>query len=60
MARLFNDGANQYLTCATTPVTDEPFTLAAGELFRLKVTRDATNDDAAGDAELHAIEIRES
>lgn len=34
--------------------------VAAGELFRLKITRDATNDDAAGDAELHAVEIRES
>ncbi len=34
--------------------------VAAGELFRLKITRDATNDDATGDAELHAIEIRET
>jgi hypothetical protein len=34
--------------------------VAAGELFRLKVTRDASSDDASGDAELHAVEIRES
>lgn len=34
--------------------------VAAGELFRLKVTRDATSDDAAGDAELHAVELRET
>jgi hypothetical protein len=34
--------------------------VAAGELFRLKITRDAASDDAAGDAELHAIEIRET
>jgi len=34
--------------------------VAAGELFRLKITRDAASDDATGDAELHAIEIRET
>lgn len=34
--------------------------LAAGELFRLKITRDALNDTASGDAELHAVEIHET
>ena len=34
--------------------------VAVGELFRLKITRDATNDDAAGDAELVAVEIKET
>lgn len=34
--------------------------VAVGELFRLKVTRDAANDDAAGDAELYAVEIKET
>ena len=34
--------------------------LAAGELGRLKLTRDAANDTAAGDAELHYIHIRET
>lgn len=34
--------------------------VAAGELFRIKVTRDAASDDAAGDAELYAVEIREA
>lgn len=34
--------------------------VAAGELFRIKVTRDAANDDAAGDAELYAVEIKET
>ncbi len=34
--------------------------VAVGELFRLKITRDATNDDATGDAELIAIEIKET
>jgi hypothetical protein len=36
--------------------------VAVGELFRLKVTRDADNgsDTLAADGELHAIEIRET
>jgi hypothetical protein len=34
--------------------------VAVGELFRIKLTRDAVSDDAAGDAEMHAIEIRET
>ena len=34
--------------------------VAAGELFRLKITRDAASDDASGDAELHAVEIQET
>ncbi len=34
--------------------------VAAGEAFRLKVTRDAASDDAAGDEELIAVEIRET
>lgn len=32
----------------------------AGELYRIKVTRDGDSDDAVGDAELHAVEIRET
>jgi hypothetical protein len=34
--------------------------VAVGESFRLKVTRDAVNDSASGDAELLAVEIRET
>ena len=34
--------------------------VAVGELFRLKVIRDATNDDATGDAELVAVELKET
>ncbi len=34
--------------------------VAVGDLFRLKVTRDAASDTSTGDAELHAVEIRES
>lgn len=34
--------------------------IAAGEGFRLKVTRDASSDDASGDAELLFVEIKET
>jgi len=34
--------------------------VAVGEGFRLKVTRDAASDDAAGDAELRFVEIKET
>lgn len=34
--------------------------VAKGEGFRLKVTRDAASDDAVGDAELLFVEIRET
>lgn len=34
--------------------------VAAGEAFRLKLTRDAASDTASGDAELWAVEIRET
>jgi hypothetical protein len=34
--------------------------VAIGEKFRLKVTRDAVSDDATGDAELHCVELRET
>lgn len=34
--------------------------VAVGEGFRLKITRDAVSDDAAGDAELLFIELKES
>ena len=34
--------------------------IAAGESFRLKLTRDAVSDNATGDAEFHKIEIKET
>lgn len=34
--------------------------LAAGEAFRLRITRDVANDTGAGDANLVAIEIKET
>jgi len=54
-------------TAGLVDVVNVPFTAGAdmdsvvkGELFRLKVTRDAVSDDATGNAELHAVEIRET
>jgi hypothetical protein len=34
--------------------------VAVGEKFRIKVTRDAVSDTATGDAELHAVEIKDT
>jgi hypothetical protein len=34
--------------------------IAVGESFRIRVRRDVANDDAAGDAELVAVELRET
>lgn len=53
-------GELSYPTITFTNVQAD--SIAAGESFRLKVTRDAdnANDDMAGDAELFKVEIRES
>lgn len=34
--------------------------LAAGEAFRIRIRRDVTNDTAAGDAQLIAVELKET
>jgi len=54
-------------TCGFVDVASVAFTngaqidsLAAGEGFRMKVTRDAVSDDATGDAELLFVELRET
>jgi hypothetical protein len=54
-------------TSGIETVTAIPFTdgadmdsVIAGALFRLKLTRDAVNDDMTGDAELYAVEIKET
>ena len=54
-------GQVQYTTIAFTDGAQMD-SVVAGELFRLKVTRDANNgsDDMAGDAELLGVEIRET
>jgi hypothetical protein len=54
-------GALQYTTITHSSGANMD-SLAAGELFRIKITRDANNasDTMTGDAELFAIEVRES
>lgn len=53
-------------TCGIVSIADIAFSNAqadgvqVGEMFRVKVTRDAASDDAAGDAELLAVEIRDA
>jgi hypothetical protein len=58
------NGTSGIPVIATIPFTDgaQMDSVAAGELFRLKVTRDADNgsDDWALDAELLAVEIKET
>ena len=51
-----------YVNVVSVPFTDgaDMDSVAAGEAFRIKITRDAISDDAAGDAELVAVEIRET
>lgn len=34
--------------------------IAVGEAFRLRLTRDVANDNAAGDAEVYAVELKET
>lgn len=55
-------GTDGFVTIANIPFTDgaQMDSIAVGELFRLKITRDATSDDLDADAELHAIEIKET
>lgn len=47
------------VTITFTDGADMDF-LAAGELGRIKITRDAANDTASGDAELHFVHIKET
>lgn len=57
-------GTDGYVTIASIAFTDgaQMDSIAIGELFRLKITRDADNgsDDLDADAELHAVEIKET
>lgn len=50
-----------YVTIASVAFTNgaDMDSVAAGELFRIKITRD-TDDSLAADAQLHAIELRET
>ena len=65
---------DQTVTAATVPATSGNVnitnvaitdganidSIAVGEVFRLRITRDVANDTAAGDAELVAIELKET
>lgn len=66
--------SNQTITAVTVPgtaglldVTSVAITkganmdsVVAGDMFRLRVIRDVSNDSASGDAEVYAVEIRET
>lgn len=67
-------GTAQTITATTVPGTSGmikktsvtfssgqlPTGLAAGEMMRLRIRRDTTNDTASGDAEIHYVELRTS
>lgn len=64
----------QTITAATVPATSGNLditsvavtnganldSIAIGELFRIRIRRDVANDDAAADAELYAVELKET
>jgi hypothetical protein len=56
------DGTSGNVTVSNVAVTNgaNMDSIAAGELFRLRVRRDVANDSAAGDAELLACELKET
>ena len=57
-------GTDGFVTIANIPFTDgaQMDSVAVGELFRIKITRDADtgDDDLDADAQLHAIELKET
>lgn len=55
-------GTTGLVDIVAIPFTDgaQMDSIAVGEGFRTKVTRDAVSDDAAGDAELVFVEIKET
>lgn len=56
------DGTSGNVSITNVAVTNgaNMDSLAAGEAFRLRVRRDVANDTAAGDAELLAVELKET
>lgn len=56
------NGTSGIITVGSVAITDgaNMDSIAAGEYFRLRVTRDVANDSATGDAELYAVEIKET
>jgi len=55
-------GTSGIVVITNTTFTDgaDMDSVAVGEAFRLKITRDVAGDSAAGDAELLAVEIKET
>ena len=55
-------GTSGFVDVVNTTFTDgvDMDSVTAGELFRIRVNRDISADTGAGDAELHAVEIRET
>lgn len=55
-------GTSGYVDIVSITFTDgaDMDSIAVGEAFRLKLTRDAASDTATGDAEVHRVEIRET
>lgn len=56
------DGTSGNVTITNVAVTNgaNMDSIAVGEMFRLRVRRDVANDTAAGDAELLAVELKET
>lgn len=56
------DGTSGNVTIANVAVTNgaNMDSIAVGELFRVRLRRDVANDTAAGDAEFHALELKET
>ena len=50
--------SGQVLVSSVTFLNSEIDGLLAGEMYRLRIRRDVANDNAAGDAELLAVEVR--
>lgn len=55
-------GTSGFVDIVNVAVTDGANidSIVVGELFRLSVVRDVANDSAAGDAEVYAVELKET
>jgi hypothetical protein len=55
-------GTSGHVDILNVAVTDgaNMDSIAVGELFRIRIKRDVAGDSATGDAELHAVELKET
>jgi hypothetical protein len=55
-------GTSGHVDITSVAVTDGANidSIAVGEAFRIRIKRDVASDDAAGDAELYAVELKET